>query len=167
MKACCGTWVIFDVYNIWHGLNICDWRACLFVRIDYIGHRQYPDYHYLNCFNEQVPWALGTINLFPGQGGEPAFRGWDIKENHNIKRKSPQKLYDENIWREIGLLCSYYPSLINVCFHYVVHILHCRQIALCWCYLFVGWTVRRKIKCVFSSLIFKVALSSVVMSGNN
>ena len=38
-----------------------------------------------------------SINFFPEQNTKPAFGQWKIKENHTIKSKLDQKLYDENL----------------------------------------------------------------------
>ena len=69
---------------------------------------------YTRC--QAITWinaafSIGTINnshnlcqanqepsKCPWQASKPAFRQWKIKENHNIKSKLFQKLYDENIW---------------------------------------------------------------------
>ena len=59
-------------------------------------------HEHINRIPQQYSQSLvvrsGTITLSPGQCIETAFGQWKIKENHNIKNKLAQKLYDENIW---------------------------------------------------------------------
>ena len=51
--------------------------------------------------------------FFPGQDTKPAYKQCNIKENHNLKRKLAQNLYDENVWHvnitqpiELGSSCT-------------------------------------------------------------
>ena len=43
-------------------MNICDWKAYLFVRIGYIGYPQLSSFHY---FNEQASstWVLYHVHV--------------------------------------------------------------------------------------------------------
>ena len=49
-------------------------------------------------YSQSLVSILGTINLFPEYGKKLTFEKWKMKENHNIKSKSTQNLYNKNVW---------------------------------------------------------------------
>ena len=42
--------------------------------------------------------SSGTINLPLGQGTEPAYKQYNVKENRNLKSELAQKLNNETLW---------------------------------------------------------------------
>ena len=69
-------------------------------------------------FSQSLADKSGSINLSLGQGTEPAFRPWKIKENHIITSELASKLYDKNIWHVTkAIICQ---SFIHITIFVVV-----------------------------------------------
>ena len=80
--------------NVWTWFFFC----CLYnLRYITILHNTPQIYRIHQQYSQSLVVKSGTINLYPRQGRDPAFRQWKIQENHNTKGKLVQKLYQENI----------------------------------------------------------------------